>query len=76
MTLTQISQYNEEQRQWNDNSIFSGGNAKPKDQRANIDYHLFQDFQLDIYFQEKWEDKRLVHNNTKRILVKVSFIRE
>lgn len=31
----------------------------------------FQDFQLDIYFQEKWEDRRLVHNNTKRILVKV-----
>ncbi|GMT16398.1 hypothetical protein PFISCL1PPCAC_7695, partial [Pristionchus fissidentatus] len=28
------------------------------------------DFQLDIYFQEKWEDRRLIHNNTKRILVK------
>ncbi|CAJ0606842.1 unnamed protein product [Cylicocyclus nassatus] len=28
------------------------------------------DFQVDIYFQEKWVDRRLAHNNTKRILVK------
>ncbi|CAI4224613.1 unnamed protein product [Auanema sp. JU1783] len=28
------------------------------------------DFQVDIYFQQKWEDNRLRHNNTKRILVK------
>ncbi|CAI2338021.1 unnamed protein product [Caenorhabditis sp. 36 PRJEB53466] len=28
------------------------------------------DFQVDIYFQEKWIDHRLQHNNTKRILVK------
>ncbi|CAD6197468.1 unnamed protein product [Caenorhabditis auriculariae] len=28
------------------------------------------DFQVDIYFQQKWIDKRLVHNNTKRILIK------
>ncbi|KAK6732983.1 hypothetical protein RB195_017013 [Necator americanus] len=28
------------------------------------------DFQVDIYFQEKWIDKRLAHNNTKRILLK------
>ncbi|KAK5968193.1 hypothetical protein GCK32_017154, partial [Trichostrongylus colubriformis] len=30
----------------------------------------FQDFQVDIYFQEKWEDPRLSHNGTKRILLK------
>uniref|UniRef100_A0A914CZU1 Uncharacterized protein n=1 Tax=Acrobeloides nanus TaxID=290746 RepID=A0A914CZU1_9BILA len=28
------------------------------------------DFQLDIYFQERWIDERLAHNNSKRILVK------
>ncbi|EPB76001.1 Neurotransmitter-gated ion-channel transmembrane region [Ancylostoma ceylanicum] len=28
------------------------------------------DFQVDIYFQEKWIDPRLMHNNTKRILLK------
>ncbi|CAB3404640.1 unnamed protein product [Caenorhabditis bovis] len=28
------------------------------------------DFQVDIYFQQKWVDQRLRHNNTKRILVK------
>ncbi|VDO36472.1 unnamed protein product, partial [Haemonchus placei] len=28
------------------------------------------DFQVDIYFQEKWLDLRLTHNGTKRILLK------
>ncbi|KJH49178.1 Neurotransmitter-gated ion-channel ligand binding domain protein [Dictyocaulus viviparus] len=29
------------------------------------------DFQVDIYFQEKWVDSRLAHNGTRRILLKV-----
>ena len=28
------------------------------------------DFALDIYFQQNWMDHRLVHNNSRRILVK------
>uniref|UniRef100_A0A7E4VLP7 Neur_chan_memb domain-containing protein n=1 Tax=Panagrellus redivivus TaxID=6233 RepID=A0A7E4VLP7_PANRE len=28
------------------------------------------DFTIDIYFQERWMDKRLAHNGTKRILIK------
>jgi anionic glutamate receptor len=28
------------------------------------------DFQLDIYFQQRWMDNRLAHNQTRRILVK------
>lgn len=28
------------------------------------------DFGIDIYFQEKWMDKRLAHNDSKRILIK------
>lgn len=30
----------------------------------------FQDFHVDIYFQEEWYDYRLRHNNTKRVLIK------
>lgn len=37
----------------------------------NKEVFVFQDFQVDIYFQEKWIDERLRHNGTKRILVKV-----
>jgi glycine receptor len=29
-----------------------------------------QDFQLDIYFQQRWTDARLSHNSSRRILVK------
>ncbi|KAK6043157.1 hypothetical protein COOONC_19338 [Cooperia oncophora] len=35
---------------------------------------VFQDFQVDIYFQEKWVDLRLAHNGTKRILLKDPFL--
>jgi hypothetical protein len=30
----------------------------------------FQDFSVDIYFQEHWTDSRLRHNNTRRVLIK------
>lgn len=29
-----------------------------------------KDFHVDIYFQERWLDPRLAHNNTQRILIK------
>ena len=28
------------------------------------------DFDVDLYFQQEWVDTRLVHNGTKRILIK------